>query len=218
LFFHELEVMSKRTQRRFSSGNRLETMFPEKKGIDYSALKMTPEGEYSITRRTDGVKLLTKMVSVIGSTKRKHITDLTGNVGGDTIMFVLHFGHVDSIELNKENYEALKHNVETFKLKNVTLHQGDSTKLFRWKTDVLYLDPPWGGPDYKTKENMDLYLGDQRVDLFLKDILDQQWRPNYIFLKLPRNYNFERLTELPNVQNLHKFAVRNFYLIGMKME
>jgi len=193
-------------------------MFPEKTGVEYSSLKMTPEGEYSITRRADGVKLLNKMVSVIGSTKRKLITDLTGNVGGDTIMFGLHFGHVISIELDKENFAALKHNVETYKLKNVTLYQGDSTKLFRWKTDVLYLDPPWGGPDYKSNTNMDLYLGNERVDLFLSDILEQEWRPNYIFMKLPQNYNFKRLEYLPNVNEYYKFPIRGFFLIGIKTD
>ena len=204
--------------RRFGGTIKLDVMFPEKAGVDYTALKMTPEGEYSITKRADGKKLLQKMISVIGSTKRKHITDLTGNVGGDTILFGLNFGHTDSIEINKENYDVLAHNVATYKLKNVTLHYGDSTKLYRWKTDVLYLDPPWGGPDYKEKEHMDLYLGKERVDEFLGSILDQKWRPRFVFMKLPRNYNFDRLTELPNILKIHKFQIRGFFLIGLEVD
>lgn len=193
----------------------LETMFPEKQGVDYSALRMTPEGEYSITRRADGKKLLQKMISVVGPAKSKHITDLTGNVGGDTILFGLHFGFVDSIELDEENFEALKNNVKTFKLKNVNVYHGDSTRLFRWKTDVVYIDPPWGGPDYKEKKNLDLFLGDERLDIFLDTVLEQEWRPNYIFMKLPRNYNFERLAMLPNVQEVYKFPIRGFFLFGL---
>ena len=202
----------------FTDTQRLETMFPEKKNIDYSKLIITEEGEYSMTRRADGRRLLDKMTSVIGSTKNKEITDLTGNVGGDTILFALHFGHVDSIELDKENYEALKNNVETFKLNNVTLHQGDSTKLFRWKTDVLYLDPPWGGPNYKEKKSMDLHLGKYRVDEFLELILIQDWRPEYIFLKLPRNYNFSRFDQLLNITKFHKFPIRGFFLVGLEVD
>jgi hypothetical protein len=155
------------------------------------------------------------MKTILGSTKRKTITDLTGNVGGDTILFGLNFLHVDSIELDKQNFEALKHNVETFQLKNVTLHQGDSTKLFNWKTDVLYLDPPWGGPSYKEQEKLDLYLGDVRVDMFLEKILQEEWRPRFIFMKLPRNYNFDRLEELPNIKKIIKFRIRGFYLVGI---
>jgi len=196
----------------------LETMFPEKQGTDYSALRMTPEGEYSITRRADGKKLLQKMVSVVGPTKNKHITDLTGNVGGDTILFGIHFGSVDSIELDNDNFEALKNNVKTFNLKNVNVYHGDSTRLFIWKTDVVYIDPPWGGPDYKEKKNLDLFLGKERLDLFLDTILEQDWRPNYVFMKLPRNYNFERLTFLPNVREVHKFPIRGFFLIGLTIK
>jgi len=193
-------------------------MFPEKDGVDYSTLKMTPEGEYSITKRADGKKIIQKMISVMGSVKRKDITDLTGNVGGDTIMFGLNFGHVYSIEMNKDNFDALKHNVKTYKLKNVKLYHGDSTVIFNWKTDVLYLDPPWGGPDYKTKENMDLFLGNDRIDEFLYEILEEDWRPNYIFMKLPRNYNFDRLYDLPHISKIYKFPIRGFFLIGMQCE
>jgi hypothetical protein len=212
--------MARRTRRSFSisGGLNLERMFPEKHGVDYSTLKMTPEGEYSITKRNDGKKLLQKMVSVIGSTKRKHITDLTGNVGGDTILFGLNFGRTDSIEIDNDNFAALKHNVETFKLKNVKLHHGDSTKLFNWKTDVLYMDPPWGGPEYKEKENLDLFLGKQRIDSWLSTILEEDWRPNYVFIKLPSNYNFDRLKDLPNVFSMQKFAIRGFYLIGLVID
>jgi len=184
--------------------------FPYKKGVQYSNLKMTPEGEYSITRRDDGEVLLKHLKSVLGNLSEKHITDLTGNVGGDTILFGLHFKKVDSIELNPENFEALKHNVETFGLTNVTLHQGDSTKLFKWKSDVVYIDAPWGGPDYKEKQNLDLYLGTTRVDLFVHKILKRKNRPDYVILKVPRNYNFDRF---PDAQ---KLKIRGFYILVVK--
>lgn len=195
----------------FKSRYMLDTMFPEKEGVDYTKLMMTEEGEYSITKRPDSKKMLQKILSIVRSTN-KHITDLTGNVGGDTIMFGLHFKSVDSIEYNQENFEALKNNVEVFGLKNVNLHFGDSTRIYNWHTDILYIDPPWGGPDYKEKENLDLYLGDVRIDLFINTIMEKPWKPQYIFLKLPRNYNFERFSLIPKV---HKFAIRNFTLIGI---
>jgi RNA cap guanine-N2 methyltransferase len=181
--------------------------FPHKKGVKYSKLKMTPEGEYSITKRKDGEVLLKHMKSVLGKLGDKHITDLTGNVGGDTILFGLHFKKVDSIELNPENYEALKNNVEVFDLPNVTLHQGDSTKLFTWNTDVLYADPPWGGPDYKLKDKLDLYLGDKRIDEFINEVQD---KAKHIFLKVPRNYNFDRFPDA------RKFKIRGFYILLVK--
>jgi len=192
-------------------------IFPEKEGIDYSKLLLTPEGEYSITKRADGKRLLQRMTSVVGSLSNKHITDLTGNVGGDTILFGLHFKNVDSIEYKQDNFDALENNVSVFKLKNVKLHFGDSTKLYNWYTDVLYIDPPWGGPDYKDYEDLDLYLGGKRVDLFVKYVLKQPWRPSYIFLKLPRNYNFERLNSLDRVIKQHNFTIRGFNLLALEV-
>jgi hypothetical protein len=147
------------------------------------------------------------MKSVLKTTKDKHITDLTGNVGGDTILFGLHFKKVDSIEMNPENFEALRNNVDVFGLKNVTLHLGDSTKVYDWKTDVLYIDAPWGGPDYKEKAELDLYLGDKRVDEFVKEALQRENRPDYVFMKVPRNYKFDRF------ESIEKFKIRGYYLI-----
>ena len=212
--------MSRSTRRQRLGGNALDMkrLFPEKEGVDYSLLKMTPEGVYSITRRADGQRILAAMKSVIGGTRKKTITDVTGNVGGDTILFGIHFKHVHAIEMNPENYDALQNNVGVFGLSNVELHQGDSTKLYKWKTDVLYADPPWGGPEYKEKEELDLYLGDVRVDEWLQTILKKSWRPKYVFMKLPRNYNFDRLTELPNVKDIHHFQIRGYDLIGLSIE
>lgn len=191
-------------------GSRMEEFFPKKSGVDYSKLKLTPEGEYSITKRKDGDVLLKHMRSILKTFKDKHITDLTGNVGGDTILFGLHFKKVDSIEMNHENFEALQNNVDVFGLKNVKLHEGDSTKLFNWKTDVLYIDAPWGGPDYKQHKELDLYLGEKRVDEFVKEVLTRQNRPEYVFMKVPRNYKFDRF------ETVEKFKIRGFYLILVK--
>jgi len=216
---HELQkklILPQRTGG-FNSRHSLDTMFAEKEGIDHDKLKMTEEGEYSITKRVDGKRLLQKMISIVGPLKNKHITDLTGNVGGDTILFGLNYKTVESIEYNKENFDALENNVKVFGLDNVNLHFGDSTKLYKWYTDVLYIDPPWGGPEYKEKEHLDLFLGKIRVDLFIRDILAQDWRPSYIFLKLPRNYNFKRLENLPNVKQAHKFMIRNFNCVALEV-
>lgn len=192
-------------------------MFPEKSGVDYSKLLMTPEGEYSITKRHDSKQIVKHMKDLAGSLKTKTVADLTGNVGGDTIMFGLNFLRVDSFELNHDNFKALKNNVETFKLNNVHLHEGDSTKLFHEKVDILYMDPPWGGPDYKDKEKLDLFLGDLKVSDYLKTVLDSEWRPRFVFMKVPANYNFDSLNDLPNVKKILKYKIRGFYLLGFKV-
>lgn len=177
--------------------------FPFKKNVDYSLLIITPEGEYSMTKRKDGERLIAIMKAIF-PTKTKSIADLTGNVGSDTILFGLHFRDVVSVEIDAENYKALKNNVGVFGLKNVKVIHGDSTHI-NWNTDAVYIDAPWGGPDYKTKTHLDLYLGKERLDLFIKKL-----HVDHIFLKVPKNYNFDRL-DMP----YKRFPIRNFYLVSI---
>jgi len=198
------------TRRRKRGGaSHNEILFPQKTGVDYSKLKMTPEGEYSITKRKDGDVLLSHMKTVVKGMKQKTIADLTGNVGGDTILFALNFKKVYSFEMNPENFEALENNVEVFGLKNVELKEGDSTKLYEGNTDIVYIDAPWGGTDYKNKKELDLFLGSERVDLYVQRLMQNEKHPEYVFLKLPANYNFSRFENF----EMKKFRIRGFYLV-----
>jgi hypothetical protein len=191
-------------------------IFAKKEGIEYDKLIITDEGRYSITKRKDGERLLEIIRKEIKTTEDKIITDLTGCVGGDTILFGLNFRKVYSIEYNENNYKALENNVKkVYKLENVKLLQGDSTKIYNWRTDVLYLDPPWGGINYRDNEKIDLYLGDIRVDIFIKEILERENRPRYIFIKLPRNYNFSRLYKF-KIKKIKNYILKGYNIIFIK--
>jgi predicted RNA methylase len=155
------------------------------------------------------------MQNVLGNTSTKTITDATGCVGGDTIQFGLNFKSVDTIEINKNNFEALKNNVAVYNLKNIKLYLGDATDLYNWKTDVLYIDPPWGGPNYREVKELDLLISATRLDIWLEQILLRKNRPSYIFLKLPTNYNFKRLNFLSNVDFIKPYRIRGYILIAI---
>lgn len=191
----------------------MDEVFPLREGIDYKKLILTEEGEYSVTRRRDADRIISIIKTVLRDTKNRTITDATGCMGGDTIHFALHFQKVDSIEINSDNFEALKNNVQTYGLENVTLHLGDATDIFRWKTDVLYIDPPWGGPNYKDTKNLDLYMSSKRIDRWLEEILLRKNRPSYIILKLPQNYNFPRLNFISNVEYIKPYRIRSYVLV-----
>lgn len=191
----------------------MDEIFPLREGVDYTKLKITKEGEYSVTRRRDAERILGVMKAVLKDVRNKTITDATGCVGGDTIHFGYTFQKVDSIELNPQNFEALRNNVSVYGLKNVSLHQGDATTLFNWKTDVLYVDPPWGGPAYRDSKNLDLFMSDKRVDSWLEEVLLRKNRPNYIILKLPQNFNFSRFNFLSNVDFIKPYRIRSYVLV-----
>ena len=207
----------KKTQIQIGGLNN-QQIFAEKIGVDYNKLIITDEGKYSITKKHDGYKILNIMKKILKTTNDKIITDLTGCVGGDTILFGLNFKKTYSIEYNKKNYNALENNIKTYDLKNVKLFFGDSTKIYNWYTDVLYFDPPWGGINYKDEDKIDLYLGDIRIDEFIKEILDRDNRPKYIFIKLPRNYNFGRLYSLKKYNKIKivNYTIRGYNIIFIK--
>lgn len=191
----------------------MEDLFPQKEGLDYSRLKTTEEGSYSITRRRDAERIMDILGNIFKNMKNMTITDATACIGGDTLNFALHFKHVHSIELNHSNFDALTNNVSVYGLDNVTLHHADSVTLFNWNTHVLYVDPPWGGKDYKKNKNLDLFLSEKRLDCWLEEILLRKNRPEYIVLKLPSNYNFSRLNFLVNIDYIKPYRIRSYVLV-----
>jgi len=191
----------------------MEDLFPSKEGLDYSKLKITDEGAYSITRWRDADRILNVLRNVLKDIINMTITDATACVGGDTLNFASNFKHVHSIEVNDNNFDVLTNNVNVYGFNNVTLHYGDSTKIFNWNTHVLYIDPPWGGKDYKQHKNLDLILSSKRLDVWLDEILSRKNRPQYIIIKLPVNYNFNRLNFLINVDNIRPYRIRSYVIV-----
>jgi ubiquitin C-terminal hydrolase len=192
--------------------------FPKKKGIDYSKLIISDEGLYSMTKHIDSEIIIDAIKSVVGESLNSYtITDSTANVGGDSIRFAMNFKSVNSVEIDKSNYDVLKNNLSVYNFDNVNLYNNDIT-IF-WKelannTDILFIDPPWGGKDYLKESKINLFLGESPLNNFLgKEVLLNPNRPYYIFLKVPVNYNLDLIQNLPNVYDIQIFKIRKFYLI-----
>lgn len=208
----------------------MKIQFPFKEDVDYSKLQTTDEGKYSATRPGDSEQIFKFMREYMGKFDDKIITDLTGNIGGDTIAFALKFKHVYSIELMPDNFKALKNNVEQFKLNNVNLIHGDSlieysAKDKKWYTDVLYIDAPWGGQDYKKihKGELELKLGSTNIATYLYHLIRGPNKPHWIFLKVPFNYKFKDIDELSRSFKIYdkKSVIRyrkiSFYIICIEL-
>ena len=69
----------------------MEAYFPFKERVVYSDLILTPEGLYSVTKRIDGERLIAFLNGMIPDIRKQTITDATACVGGDTLLFSLHF-------------------------------------------------------------------------------------------------------------------------------
>lgn len=196
----------------------MEDMFPRREGVDYTKLWTTDEGSYSITRRRDAEQIIHIMKITVPEWSEKSITDATGCIGGDTLNFATMFDKVHSIELNIDNFEALKNNVGVYGFTNISLYHGDCTDVYKWASDVLYIDPPWGGPNYRTIQNLNLFLGKIRLDEWLEDILSGPYRPSHIFLKVPLNYNTKPLQFLTNIKSITSYRIRTYMLVHITVQ
>jgi 16S rRNA G966 N2-methylase RsmD len=136
-------------------------------------------------------------------------------MGGDTNYLAKMFEHVTVLEMNKSHYDMLVGNMAAIGHKNITFINSDAFTYVEGLAfgmiegrviDIIWMDPPWGGKDYKTKDRLDLYLkpatgvnADHRVvdhhdaDHYnisnLIALIKKTKLAKYVILKAPMNYN-----------------------------
>ena len=113
------------------------------------------------------------------------ITDATAGIGGNAIYFSKQFKSVNVVEINNNLEKVLKYNLTKYNNKSVYFVSYNVIKLML-KQDIIFIDPPWGGSDYKSKKKINLYLDNINV----LDTIEQMY--NYtriICLKVPNNFN-----------------------------
>lgn len=173
--------------------NLIKQTYPTVENVDMTKLKISEVGKYS-TSQVYGAKQLVYYINryckifEIDKCGDLTITDGTGNNGSDTIYLGLHFKHVNSIEKDPKEFAVLTNNVQTYKLKNVDIYNGSSLSIIpTLKQDVVYIDAPWGGVNYKQNKQVRLYMDDQEISYIYKN--NKQHAKLFIF-KVPRNYDF----------------------------
>jgi 16S rRNA G966 N2-methylase RsmD len=181
----------------------IDKLFPKLNGVTLSNLKIDPESVSYITTPHEAKRIADIIAKHAGhhkDVKASVLVDATGGVGGDTITLSTQFGSVISIEIDTDRYSLLKHNVNEYKSTNVTTINGDSLIIIPKLSDVdvIYADPPWGGKDYKIKENLRLTLGSTEIEKFILDCFNPEIMatiPKLIALKMPKNYDLKYMYE-----------------------
>lgn len=173
-----------------------------KKINDNNKLKITNIGKYSITKPIHTSWIKTILINFFKNkninTKSLNLIDSTAGIGGDTISFSKYFKNILSIEKDKIHFELLKNNLDVLDIKNVKIENNDfvsildNLNLVKNDYSLLYIDPPWGGPNYKNLKNIDLFIinnNDEKI--YIKDIINKNYYYfDYIILKSPININF----------------------------
>ena len=169
--------------------NTLKKIFPELINHNYNELMIDIVGLWSITHPKDA-NIISNIINDILKKEPStiKILDMTAGCGGNMISFILHSYNVTGIEINKDRYNILKNSLLKYKDdSHYTIICDDCIKYINDKYiyDVYFIDPPWGGPDYKKNEMIELYLS----KINLKDIILMIPTNKLIVLKLPYNYN-----------------------------
>lgn len=157
-----------------------------------SQLRMDDVAAYSVTEVHSAETITRLLRGALPRHRSVAILDGMACVGGNTISFASAFDRVLSNEMNPRRFEMLQHNVcNVLKLENVTFFNQSILDLAfsRSDYDILFLDPEWGGPDYKDKSNLRLVISDEPLEDFCLKVFERCSSVAVVALKLPVNYD-----------------------------
>lgn len=170
-------------------------------------LMMDEEADFSITKPKYWLQIKEILIKEIEDINKKIITDVTASVGGDTINFAFLVKHVNAIEINKIRYYYLLNNLSVYNLrKKVDTYNKDFTKfIYELKQDIIYIDPPWGGPDYYKEKDIKININEKPLSNIIEDLLNINLC-EYVIAKLPFNYKIPE----SNIYEVKIFKINNY--------
>lgn len=170
---------------------QIDQYFPKHANLNYNYLKIDTVSKYSITlpKKADTISEIIKKYCNI-SDRQIIITDATAGVGGNVLSFCKYNYYVNAIEIENERFNYLKHNINEYKFNGIVkLYNNDYIDIYdKLVQDVIFMDPPWGGMDYKKTEDITLKLGNLEIE-DLCNLINDKKLAKLTVLKLPFNYN-----------------------------
>ncbi|NXE34452.1 TGS1 synthase, partial [Ptilorrhoa leucosticta] len=200
----KITVKKKETKRRRRNKNALRTIPPEI-AADPELLKYWAQRYRLFSRFDEGIKLDREgWFSVTPEKIAEHIAvrvsqsfncdivvDAFCGVGGNAIQFALTSKRVIAIDIDPEKLRLARHNAEVYGVaEHIDFLCGDFLALAAGlRADVVFLSPPWGGPDYATAEIFDIQT------MICPDGYPFQITNNIVYF-LPRNADINQVASL----------------------
>ncbi|GAA6231450.1 trimethylguanosine synthase [Lates japonicus] len=124
------------------------------------------------------------------------VVDAFCGVGGNAIQFALTGQRVLAIDIDPVRLNLARHNAAVYGVADhIEFLQGDFLQLApRLRGDVVFLSPPWGGPDYLTAEVFDIRTM-MEPDGFEIFRLAKLISDNIVYF-LPRNADMDQIASL----------------------
>jgi 16S rRNA G966 N2-methylase RsmD len=131
------------------------------------------------------------------------ITDAMACIGGNTLSFSKCFKEVNANEINTTRFQYLVHNMKEYERTNISFYNDNYLNIIhKLKQHIVFIDPPWGGPIYKSQYKMDIMIqydeeANQPVkEVKLDEIIDNIFSDEMtkmIIYKLPINHNIDNI-------------------------
>ena len=158
-------------------------------------IKLDEVAYFSLVPKTHADKITQAIVSCVGREhKTMTITDGCAGVGGVSMSLIISnmFKHVISVELDLTRNEYLKSNIEAILRDGNTtatsVHRNYLDVMKTLEQDIVFFDPPFGGPGYKYLHNAVLFLGDRHMADIANDLLTKT-KTKQVFIRTPENFD-----------------------------
>uniref|UniRef100_A0A6C0CQY9 mRNA (guanine-N(7))-methyltransferase n=1 Tax=viral metagenome TaxID=1070528 RepID=A0A6C0CQY9_9ZZZZ len=201
--------------KRIEHSNRVLKYFPQTsdRDVNYLDIDMTSESLYSSSRIEGGLFLI-KTIQHYYTKPMTTLLDGTANIGTDTIALALAFPtcQITAIENEVTNSAVLEHNINVYNLSNVTILKDNTLHVLNTQGhlnyNVIYIDAPWGGTEYKQHDQMSLFLSSDIEKLEIAHLyVKYRSRADMFIFKVPINYNFDAF-----YTTIHSFREQTFSL------
>lgn len=180
--------------------NVIKKVFPLDNCNNIKNLKYDNEGLYSISH-PESADTISKKIKLFEKSgiNLQTIIDATAGLGGNTLSFAKYFDKVISIEIDEKRFNHLQDNVKCYKYENIILYNQDFFNVLSnldHTVDAIFIDPPWGGPNYKYDDNLEIKLSEYDLSKVCKIINEYMYnnsKVKMIIFKLPYNYDINNI-------------------------
>lgn len=182
-------------------------IFPYKKDIKFDNYQLSNIGRYSMIYPNDAI-MISKIIRGFIHNNKASITDATANMGGVSLAFTEYFDSVNAVEIIPFHSKILENNIKVYNVENkVKVYNNDYIDIAdKLEQDVVFFDPPFGGPDYKNETIMDLYLDNISIADIANSLLEKKI---IVAIRVPFNYDFKKLLGLSDKSNVYTFYKLN---------
>lgn len=152
------------------------------------------------------------------------ILDGTAHIGTDSLNFLNMYPNVKltAVELNPDTIQILTRNMKNAstilgkEVQSPNIVEGsviDYLGAYQGpKFSFIYLDPPWGGPDYKKQSKIELMLDEHHLHDIVPWILCRNITENVV-IKLPKNADIVSIINTIGNHNYKLYTISNSYLL-----